>query len=193
VLAAMLLVTLAVVVLGSGDARATPRSTQSSIAAVAGSAAAPVLRRSNGTRIVFPGRVRAWCGAWNDPGSSRSLHVAVLRRDGDGFATPYWHMSAVAADVRHRRVIRFPVGIAESHPHGALVFATDDRTGNEASTEEDGARGSISFAPVRCVLGGRVHFAVAAVLGSEFGDGTPIRANGRYEGTVGRPPPGWPR
>jgi N-acetylneuraminic acid mutarotase len=161
---------------------------------IASADAGLLFRRANGSRIVFRGRVRAWCGAWNDPGSPRTLHVAVLRRDGaPGFALPYWHVSAVASDLARRTVIRFPVGINESHPRGAFVFATDALTRNEASTEEEEARGSLSFAPVRCALGNPVRFTISATMGSEFGDGKPIRANGTYEGTIGDRPPWWPR
>jgi Kelch motif len=156
-------------------------------------AAGLAFRRTDGSRIVFRGRVRAWCGAWNDPGSTRSVHVAVMTNDGRGFARPYWHLWAVASGLTRARVVRFPVGISENHPRGAVVFATDARTGNEASTEEEEARGSASFAPVRCVPGRHVRFTINAVLGSEFGDGTPIRVSGAYEGTIGARPPGWPR
>jgi hypothetical protein len=152
-----------------------------------------IFKRADGSRIVFRGRVRAWCGAWNDPGTATSLHVAVMRPDGRGFARPYWHLWAVASQLTRPRVIRFPVGISESRPRGAVVFAFDSRTGNEASTEEEEARGSASFAPVRCVPGNRVRISISAVLGSEFGDGTPIRVSGTYEGTIGARPRGWPR
>ncbi len=156
-------------------------------------AGALTFTRANGSRIRFQDHVRAWCGAWNDPGSPRALHVAVLSRDGRGFARPYWHVSAIAAQVARHSVIRFPVGMTDSRPRGALIFATDALTGNESSTEEEEARGTISFAPVRCVPGGHVRFTVSAVLGSEFGDGKPIHVTGAYEGTIGRRPPGWPR
>ena len=111
---------------------------------------------------------------------------------GPGFALPYWHVSAVASDITRRRVIRFPVRAFEARPHGAVVFVGDSVTGNEASSEEEEARGSISFAPVRCTPGNRVRFTISAVLGSEFGDGKPIRVNGTYDGTIGARPPGFP-
>lgn len=150
-------------------------------------------RRTDGSRIVFRGRVRAWCGAWNDLASTRTVHVAVMRADGRGFALPYWHVYAVAAQVARGKVIRFPVGITGGRARGAEVFVADKRTGNEASTEEEEASGSISFAPVRCTPGSPVRFTIAAVLGSEFSDGTPIRVSGTYAGKVGARPAGWPR
>ena len=163
--------------------------------ASAGSARASglVFRRANGSRIVFHGQVRAWCGAWNDPGTAKSLHVAVMRSNGPGFALPYWHVWAVASGLVHGRAIRFPVGVTESRPKGAVVFVADSVTGNEASTEEEEAGGRIMFAPLTCTRGGPVRFTISAVLGSEFGDGKPIRANGTYEGTIGARPRGWPR
>lgn len=151
-----------------------------------------IFTRADRSRIVFRGRLRAWCGAWNDPRSPKSLHVAVLRRERPGFALPYWHLFAVASDITRRRVIRLPVRAFEARPHGAVVFVGDSVTGNEASSQEKEARGSISFAPVRCTPGNRARFTISAVLGSEFGDGKPIRVNGTYDGTVGARPPGFP-
>jgi N-acetylneuraminic acid mutarotase len=149
-------------------------------------------RRADGTRIQFSGRIRAWCGAWNDLEPTRSLHIAVMRADGRGFARPYWHVFAVPADVARRRVIRFPVGISELRVRGAAVFVYDRNTGNEASSEEEGSRGWISFAPVRCAVGLPVRFSISAVLGSELSDGKPIRVSGRFEGTIAAKPRGWP-
>jgi hypothetical protein len=173
---------------------ALPIGTSSRRPAAVAAARAPGLTftRADGTRIVFRGRVRAWCGAWNDLEPTKTLHVAVMRTDGRGFALPYWHVFAVAARVARGGAIRFPVGITESRPRGAEVFVGDSRTGNEASTEEEDARGRITFAPVQCTPGKPVRFTISAVLGSEFSDGNPIRAAGTYEGTIGPRPAGWP-
>ena len=179
----MRLVAVAVLVLVTTASSATGHTGRSTL----------TFARADGSRIVFHGQVRAWCGAWNDPGSVRTLHVAVLRSDGRGFARPYWHLAAVASEIARRRMIRFPVGMTDSRPRGALIFATDSCTGNEASTEEEDARGTVSFAPVRCVAGRHVRFTVSAMLGSEFGDGKPIHVTGTYEGTIGQRLPGWPR
>jgi len=178
-------------VTAANAARIVPGASRRLTSAEAGSKGL-IFTRANGSRIVFGGRLRAWCGAWNDPKSPRSLHVAVLRRRGLGFALPYWHLSAVASDITRPRVIRFPVGVSEARPHGVVVFVADSVTGNEASTEQEEARGSISFAQVRCAPGNRVRFTISAVLGSEFGDGRPIRVAGAYAGTIGARPPGFP-
>jgi hypothetical protein len=99
----------------------------------------------------------------------------------------------VAADVSRARVIRFPVPITELNVRGAAAFVYDRRTGNEASTETEDARGRISFAPVRCTLGHPVRFTISGVLGSEFSDAKEIRVSGTYEGRIGARPPHWPR
>jgi len=150
-------------------------------------------RRASGSRIVFRGEIRSWCGAWSDESSARSLHIAVLRRDGRDFARPYWHLAAVLRDVERGRVVRVPVGFTESRPRSAAVFVCDTATRNEASSEEEESHGRISFASVRCNLGSAVGFTIEASLGSEFGDGKPIRASGTFRGVIGRPPVGWPR
>jgi hypothetical protein len=153
----------------------------------------PTFRRADGSRIVFRGETRAWCGAWSDEASAWSLHVAVLRRNGRGFALPYWHLAAVLRDAQPGRTIRFPVRFVWNRPRGAELFVADTATGNEASSEEEKANGRISFARAGCKLGGSVRFTIAGSLASEFGDGKPIRVSGTFRGVVARPPAGWPR
>jgi Kelch motif len=148
-------------------------------------------RRTNGSRIEFAGRVHVWCGAWNTDVDTRTLHVAVLRRAGPGFARPYWWVFAVAKDVERARSIRFPAQPREGDPRGVGMFVYDTRTGNEASSEEEESRGAISFAPTACAVDAPVRFTVAATLGSETG-GKPIRVAGTFRGVVSSRPSWWP-
>jgi hypothetical protein len=151
-----------------------------------------VFRRADGSRIVFRGRVRAWCGAWNTDNPTRTLHVAVLRPDGRGYARPFWTAFAVLDDVAVARVIRFSVRFTEFRPRGAAIFVYDRKTGNEASSEQEGSRGRISFAPVRCTQGHPVSFTVTGILGSELSGKKAVRVSGTFEGTVGKRPPRFP-
>jgi hypothetical protein len=167
--------------------RRRPASSQRSTASTL------VFRRANGSRIRFGGTVRAWCGAWHEGDPTRTLHVAVLKRDGSGYARPFWLVQAVLRDVSRGRLLRFPIGFTESNVRGAIVFVYDKAGGNEASSEDDQAKGSVSFAAVRCDLGSRVRFTVSGELGSELLNGESVRVSGTFRGSVGRRPTWAPR
>jgi hypothetical protein len=152
-----------------------------------------VFRRVDGSQIRFRGAIRAWCGAWHENDPTRTLHVAVLKPDGGGYARPFWLVQAVLRDVRRARVIRFPVGFTELNVAGAIVFAYDRATGNEVSSEVESSKGRISFSPVSCALGSPVRFTASGRLGSELGDGKPVTVSGTFRGTVGRRPSWAPR
>ena len=154
--------------------------------------AALTFRRPDGSRIVFPRPARAWCGAWNTDEPTRSLQIAVLRRDGPGFALPYWNLSAVVRDVQRGRTIRFPLPAASKRPRDAELFVADPKTRIEASSEEEESRGRITFLQAGCKLGAPVRLTVSGVLGSEFFQGKPVRVSGTYQGVVGKRPVWWP-
>ena len=148
-------------------------------------------RRADGSRIVFPAKTRSWCGAWNTDEPTRALTVAVLRPGGRAFTDPYWLLQAVVRDVRPGTTTRFPLPTGVRRPGGAELFVADSLTRIEASSDEEEARGRISFAKIGCRLGVPIRFTVEGVLGSEIG-GKPVRVSGTYDGVVGRRPAGWP-
>ena len=149
-------------------------------------------RRPDGSRITFPRGARAWCGAWNSDDPTRSLHVAVLRRDGRGFALPYWQLTAVVRDAQSERTIRFPLPAGSNRPRGAELFVADPKPRIEASSEEEESRGRITFSQAGCKRGSSIRFTATGVLGSEFFQGKPVRVSGTYQGVVGKRPAGWP-
>jgi hypothetical protein len=102
----------------------------------------------------------------------RTLHVRAGSPDG-----PFWHLSAVVADVRRRPVVRFPHSFIFDKPTGALLFAADGT--NELSSAEDEASGRITFSRVRCGRRLAVRFRVRAVLGSEI-SGDPLTVRGAF-------------
>jgi hypothetical protein len=150
-------------------------------------------RRTDGSRIRFRGTVRAWCGAWDDQTPTRTLHVAVLKPDGSGYARPFWLVQAVLGDVSRGRVVRFPVGFDSSSVRGAIVFVYDLRTGNEVSSEDEAAKGRMSFSSVGCDLGAPVRFTVTGRLGSELFQGKSVIVSGTFRGSVGHRPAWAPR
>jgi hypothetical protein len=113
-----------------------------------------------------------------------------LKADGSGYARPFWTVLGALPAVERGRVLRFPVGMDDLQQRVAIAFAYDKATGNEVSSEEDDARGRISFSPVSCRLGSPVRFAISGRLGSEFLNGKPVSVSGEFRGAVG-PRPAW--
>jgi hypothetical protein len=146
--------------------------------------------RADGSRIVFDGTVRAWCGALNNDDPTRTLTVAVLQRSGRGYARPFWLVQSVVPAFPRARTIRFPVGLDRS---GAIVFVYDRKTGNEVSSAEEKSTGRLTLLlPIRCARGSRVRLAVSGLLASEVGK-QPLRVSGTVVATLGPRPSWYPR
>jgi hypothetical protein len=160
------------------------------VAAAAATAAGSTLvfHRADGSRIAFAGRLYAWCGPWESDVKVPSVHVWLVppRRRG-----AYWMLSGVLKDVRRQPRVRFPIGFVWNRPKGAELFVYDKPTRNEASSETEHAKGVVTFSRVSCRLGDEVVISARGALGSEFGDGTPVRVSGTFRGTVGKPPRGF--
>jgi hypothetical protein len=144
--------------------------------ALVGSAAAagsesPVFRRSDGSAIVFPGNVRAWCGHAN-------LNVANLATR---IRQSRWQLQIPRRSVDSGRVIRFGF----RHPHRLTIFVYDGKTRNEASQGTEGSRGTATLRRASCRRGGVLEIHLSGTIGSEFSDGTPVRVSGTYRGRVG--------
>jgi hypothetical protein len=145
--------------------------------ALAGSAAAaesPLFRRADGSTIVFPGVVRAWCG-------TERLNVFSLGR----FRQSRWQLQVPRRYVRPGRVVRF----SWLRRKGLVIFVYDAKTRNEASVGAEGAHGAVRFLRATCRRGGVVQIRLSGTLASEFLDGTPVRMSGSYRGRIG-PRPG---
>ena len=132
-----------------------------------------VFLRPDGTEVAYPGAVRVWCGPWASDVPVRSVHVQVGAR-----GRPYWHLSAVLADVRRDPVVRLPHTFIFGRPSEALLFAVDGT--NELSSAEEEASGRITFRRARCGPRLRIRFRVDATLGSEFLDGEPLSVRGTF-------------
>jgi hypothetical protein len=141
-------------------------------------------RRAGGSAIVFTGKLYAWCGPWEPDVKVPAVHVLLVPPAHGS----YWLLSGVLRDVRRQARVRFPVGFTWNRPKGAELFVYDRPTKNEASSETEEANGAITFSKVSCVRGRGVEIRASGVLGSEFSDGKPIRVNGTFRGTIGRPP-----
>ena len=144
--------------------------------------------RADGSRIAFESRARAWCGSWNPDDPRRSLLIAVVRRDGAGFARPFWLVQTILVPLVRRVSFRFPLS---DSPETTVVFVYDRKTGNEVSSEREASRGRIAIGPTRCVPGSPVRVSVSGILDSEL-DKRPIRVNGTFTATVGPRPAWWP-
>jgi hypothetical protein len=132
-----------------------------------------VFTRPDGTEVVYPSKVRVWCGAWEPDVPVRAIHVQVGIR-----GKPYWRLSAVVADVNRRRVVTLPHDFVFDKPTGAQLFAVDGT--NELSSAEEEAAGRIVFRRARCGPRLGIRFRIRATLGSEFFDGAPLRVRGTF-------------
>jgi len=145
---------------------------------LAGSAAAGTgsnlsFDRQDGSRISFPGAVRAWC-------DRDALHVVTLGR----IRESRWQLGLARKTMHPGQVIDF----TWSRTHGVELFVFDAKTTNEASESAEGSRGHVVLRRTSCSVGGTFEVAVSAVIASEFSDGTRIRVRGVLGGRIGTRP-----
>ena len=129
--------------------------------------------RADGSVVPFAQNLRVWCGRWEPGVPTRTLHIRSGAQEG-----PRWQLDAVVADVRRRRVVRFPHSFVWNRPTGAQLFAVDGD--NELSSAEEEGSGEITFGQVRCGRRLAVRFRVRAVLGSEFFGGEELTMRGSF-------------
>jgi len=144
--------------------------------AVTGSAAAadsPLFRRANGSAIVFPGTVRAWCGA-------KRLNVFSLGR----IRQSRWQLQIARKQLHPGRVVRF----SWRRANGIAIFVYDAKTHNEASQGAEGSHGTVTLRRASCRLGHVVEIGLSGTIASEFSDGKPVRVSGTYRGRIGSRP-----
>jgi len=132
----------------------------------------PLFRRADGSAIVFPGAVRAWC-------DEKSLNVVSL----GGIRQSRWQLEVARRSVRPGH-IRF----SWNRANAVGVFVFDAKTHNEASEGAEGSRGVVTLRRATCRRGGSLEIGLSGTIASEFSDGKPIRVSGTYRGAVGSRP-----
>lgn len=139
-----------------------------------------IFERADGTRIEFGGTTRVWCGPW-EPGEvpAQSIHVV------SGSSRRGWSLTAVVDDIAVGQPLTFPNTFIWNEPRGADLFVLDPP--NEASTQSSESSGQIVFQALNC-RAGLVGFTIDAVVGSEFGNGPPVRVRGSFSGHIGSAP-----
>jgi hypothetical protein len=145
--------------------------------ALAGSAAgsdSPLLRRADGSAIVLPGVVRAWCDA-------RQLNVITIPRRTQ---QSRWQLEVARKHLRAGRVVRF----SWRRTNGISMFVFDAKTHNEASEGAEGLPPVFTIRRATCRRGAPVEIGLSGTLASEFSDGRPVRMSGTYRGTIGSRP-----
>jgi hypothetical protein len=142
-------------------------------AGAAASSGNPLFRREDGSAIVFPGPVRAWC----DHTSLNVVSVGRIRQS-------RWELAITRGSVRAGRIVRF----SWRQANGISVFVFDAKTRNEASVGPEGSRGVVTLRRATCRRGGSLEIALSGTIASEFFDGKPVRVSGTYRGVVGAPP-----
>ena len=144
------------------------------LAGSAGASESPLFRRPNGSAIVFPGGVRAWC-------DGKRLNVFSVPPK---VAQSRWQLQIGRKHLRAGRVVRF----SWRRANGVGVFVVDAKTHNEASQGAEGSRGAITLRRATCRRGGVVELGLSGTIASEFFDGQTIRMSGVYRGTIGPRP-----
>ena len=145
--------------------------------ALAGSAAgsdSPLFRRANGSAVVFPGAVRAWCGV-------KRVNVFSLART---IRQSRWQLQIARKHLHPGRVVRF----SWRRENGIVIFVYDAKTRNEASDGAEGSHGTVTLRRASCRLGHEVEIGLSGTIASEFSDGKPIRVSGTYRGRIGSRP-----
>jgi hypothetical protein len=133
----------------------------------------PLFRRADGSAIVFPRAVRAWCGRKN-------LNVLTVGR----IRQSRWQLAVARKHVRSGHVIRFSWRDA----NGIRIFVFDAKTHNEASEGAEGSHGVVTLRRATCRRGGVVEIGLSGTIASEFSDGKPVRMSGTYRGRIGSRP-----
>ncbi len=144
-----------------------------------------VFTRDDGSTINFPGgQAWVWCAPYDEGNvSAPALHIVFFKAG----APIGWLLQVVLADLETGTPLTFPNIWTWPNPKGATFFVLDSP--NEASSGEIDSAGEIVFAETGCQEGDTVTFvANDVVLGSEFGDGTPVFVSGTFSATVtGKP------
>jgi hypothetical protein len=129
--------------------------------------------RQDGSRISFPGTVRAWC-------DRDALHVITL----GGIRESRWQLSLARRTLHSARAIDF----TWRRTNGVELFVFDAKTKNEASESAEGSRGHVVLLRNSCTVGAGFEIGLSAVVASEFFDGARVRVSGTLQGKVGRQP-----
>jgi hypothetical protein len=142
--------------------------------------AALTFRHADGTVVPITGKVHVWCGKWQFSVPTVNIFVRQAKPERT------WQFFARLKDIGPGVRQRFPHDLVSSNPRGAELFTASD--GNEASTAEQDASGSMTFTKVSCERGKTLAFRVDAWLGSEFSNGPREQITGTFSGTIGKRP-----
>jgi hypothetical protein len=144
-----------------------------------------VFTREDASEVEFPAGAEAyiWCGRWEQDVSVLSLHVWFGNPEQPGG----WVLQAVVGDIEVRDTLRFPNYFVWDQPDSVHLFLLDPP--NELATNTEESDGFIVFHRLPCPSGTTVDFSIDAVMGSEYGDMSPVTVRGRFTAQVTGPPP----
>jgi len=93
-----------------------------------------------------------------------------------------WKLFLLSGEAKQDTTYVLPTTAAgQSH---VSMFIADSETGNESNSDQGGSSGTITLHSFSCGPPARIDATIDAVLASELGGGSPIRAQGRFTGTV---------
>lgn len=150
------------------------------------------ITRADGSRVDIRDGVRAWCGATRGEATEEltgplGLYVLGGEQPGadDEAASSFWIFVQPTAALETSTRTSLP----NEGEAAAVFFVLDDREGNELSSAQEEASGTIELEEWGCDRGDTVRLSVEATLGSEFSDGPTARVEGTVETEIGVPPP----
>jgi hypothetical protein len=124
---------------------------------------------ADGKPIRFAPRTTIQCGVF-DRGEPRSLRLVVGQPVLPASAGSYWMLQISLSALAHRRSFDWPLTSGGSL--GAILFASEIRSGNELTSAGDDARGRILVHSAGCLPHPHIAFSVYGHLDSELGDRT---------------------
>lgn len=171
---------------GCGDegASSTPPSPSSASGTPPGSTAASkpgrtlTFTRADGSRFeLTAGPVRC---EQSQTDKKRRVVIATSPVTSAGKPT-YFSLEGIVDDVGAGTTITLPHDYVYDDAHGASLFATDGRTGNETSSQQEEGSGQLVFKHASCSPRPSLQVEVHAELGSEFFDGEVLTVDGTLD------------
>jgi len=135
--------------------------------------------RESGSKITLGTSYAICCGPW-ESGYDETPTLKVLVYDPD-LVEASLRLGLPLATASAETTLTLP---SDGSEQNFLVFLADTDTGNELSSDQDDASGSLTVEVLDCGPPLRIEFTIDAVLGSEFHQGETVRMTGSFRATV---------
>jgi hypothetical protein len=134
--------------------------------------------RESGSEITLGASYAICCGPWESPDERPTLKILVYDPD---LVQASLLLGLPLATVSAETTLTLPSNGIEKN---FLVFLADSATGNEVSSDQDDASGSLTVEVLDCGPPLRIELTMDAILGSEFQLGERVWMTGSFQATV---------